>query len=83
VRALAFASRDSVALIPEELLSILVGMIGAANRVVERGGVLTDPSGAPDGQAHLDVNRVPKTRRSPYRSTPLPYPGLPPEETAA
>ena len=31
-------------------------MIGAENRVVERGGVLTDPSGTPDGQDRPDVN---------------------------
>ena len=57
----------TVALIPEELLSIRVDTIGAENRVVERGGVLTDPSGTPDGQAHPDVNRVPKRRRSPVQ----------------
>jgi len=38
----------TVALIPEELFSIRVGTIGAENRVVERGDVLTNPSGDPD-----------------------------------
>jgi hypothetical protein len=51
-------------LIPEELLSISVRMIGADNRVIERGGVLTgewtaDSFGDPDEQAHPVVNRPP------------------------
>jgi len=31
-------------------------MVGAENRVVERDGVLTHPSGDPDKQAHPVVN---------------------------